>query len=376
MKKAYTSFLLFVLLTAVSSSVEAQNLNGQWRGGFISAGGYLDRETEYVLDLEINGKQIGGFSYTYFIINGKRCYVICRLKGVYDKASKSVTVTEYEKVKSNTPPDFRDCFQTHMLTFFKNGENEQLKGTWKPATPKDNCGIGETELERKVLVKITPPKTNSQTSVAQNKNNVKPPVTAKTNPPVTKQNNTTTPKNNNTAKNNTTTNKTTKPDVAKNNNSASKQIKTEKPATIEKTLPEIEKPKGPPTIKSSVVRGFENRGKQVIKTIEVDSATFRVDLYDNGQIDGDTVSLFFNGALVVSKQRLSAKPITLKIKIDPGKNDNDLVMYAENLGSIPPNTSLMVVTIGDKRYEVNITSTEQTSGTVRFKLKEDAAALR
>jgi hypothetical protein len=45
-------------------------------------------------------------------------------------------------------------------------------------------------------------------------------------------------------------------------------------------------------------------------------------------------------------------------------------MYAENLGSIPPNTALMVVTVGDKRYEVNITSTEQTNGTVRFRLKD------
>jgi type IV secretory pathway VirB9-like protein len=46
-------------------------------------------------------------------------------------------------------------------------------------------------------------------------------------------------------------------------------------------------------------------------------------------------------------------------------------MYADNLGSIPPNTALMVVTVAGKRYEVNITSTEQTSGTVRFRLKEE-----
>ena len=97
---------------------------------------------------------------------------------------------------------------------------------------------------------------------------------------------------------------------------------------------------------------------------------FRVDLYDNGQVDGDTISVFYNGRMVVEKQRLSTTPITLELDIDPGRTDNDLVMYAENLGAIPPNTALMVVTVADKRYEVNITSTEQTSGTVRFRLKE------
>ena len=41
-------------------------------------------------------------------------------------------------------------------------------------------------------------------------------------------------------------------------------------------------------------------------------------------------------------------------------------MYAENLGSIPPNTALMVVTDGDNRYEVRISSDLQKSGVIRF----------
>jgi hypothetical protein len=43
-------------------------------------------------------------------------------------------------------------------------------------------------------------------------------------------------------------------------------------------------------------------------------------------------------------------------------------MFAENLGTIPPNTALMIVTVAGKRYEVNISSSEQTSGTVRFRM--------
>ena len=129
-------------------------------------------------------------------------------------------------------------------------------------------------------------------------------------------------------------------------------------------------PQLPVVNEKQVVKGYENRPKNLLKTIEVSDDEFKVDLYDNGEIDGDSISVFFNGKLLVSHQRLSDKAITIKIKIDPNRTDNDLVMYAENLGSIPPNTALMVVTVGEQRYEVRITSTEQTSGTVRFKLKE------
>jgi type IV secretory pathway VirB9-like protein len=70
---------------------------------------------------------------------------------------------------------------------------------------------------------------------------------------------------------------------------------------------------------------------------------------------------------MVSGQRLSTEPISLNVTMT--EDDNELIMYAENLGSIPPNTALMIVTVGDKRYEVNISSTEQTNGAVRFRYK-------
>jgi hypothetical protein len=41
-------------------------------------------------------------------------------------------------------------------------------------------------------------------------------------------------------------------------------------------------------------------------------------------------------------------------------------MYADNLGAIPPNTALMIVTDGTKRYEVRIESDTEKSGSVVF----------
>ncbi len=93
-------------------------------------------------------------------------------------------------------------------------------------------------------------------------------------------------------------------------------------------------------------------------------------LYDNGDIDGDTVSIYHNNVLVVSHARLSEKPISFHITIDPAHPHHELVMVADNLGSIPPNTSLMVVATGTQRYEVYISSSEQKNAKVVFDLKE------
>ncbi|MEJ7682311.1 MAG: hypothetical protein WKG06_31565 [Segetibacter sp.] len=108
----------------------------------------------------------------------------------------------------------------------------------------------------------------------------------------------------------------------------------------------------------------------MVKQIETEAGEIRIDLYDNGEIDGDTVSIYHNNALLVAHAKLSQKPISFRIAIDAAHPHHELIMVAENLGSIPPNTSMMVVTAGTKRYEVFISSTEQKNAKVVFDLKE------
>jgi hypothetical protein len=112
------------------------------------------------------------------------------------------------------------------------------------------------------------------------------------------------------------------------------------------------------------------RSNPVIRQIAMEAGEIKVDLYDNGQIDGDTVTIYHNNVLLVSKRRLSEKPITLRIAVNKDQPHHELVMVAENLGSIPPNTSLMVVTAGDVRHEIFISSTEQKNAKIVINLKE------
>jgi len=115
---------------------------------------------------------------------------------------------------------------------------------------------------------------------------------------------------------------------------------------------------------------LDNRTKELIKTINVNSTDVQVELFDNGELDGDSVSVYFNGKLIVDRMLLSTKPILLNLVLESGQSTNELVMVAENLGKIPPNTALMVVKNGTFRTELNLTSTLLQNASVRFKLTE------
>lgn len=62
-----------------------------------------------------------------------------------------------------------------------------------------------------------------------------------------------------------------------------------------------------------------------------------IEVFDNQEFDHDTISLNFNGNWILKKQLITKEPIRLYLDLEKGK-DNYLILYADNLGSIPPNT--------------------------------------
>jgi len=133
---------------------------------------------------------------------------------------------------------------------------------------------------------------------------------------------------------------------------------------------EIKEPIKPKPVVLEKPVELEKRDNELIKEFLVDHDSISVTLYDNGVVDGDSITLIYNDSVLTTHRLLTEKPLTFFIKIAPGNQRNELQMYAENLGSIPPNTALMVIYDGEKRYEVNIKSTEKTNGSVSFKLRE------
>ena len=115
---------------------------------------------------------------------------------------------------------------------------------------------------------------------------------------------------------------------------------------------------------------YKEREKIVTEELTVEADSIKVDFYDNGEIDGDSISVFYNDKLIAFNRILSTRSVHFDITLDSTKEINELTMFADNLGAIPPNTALMVVNDGKKRYEVRLTSNLEKNATIRFKKKK------
>ena len=317
----FTWLFFLGFLGLISMDSFGQNLSGQWIGEFGDATDARGIKTNYVLEIEVNGQQISGHSYTYFTLSGKRYFVICKLKGQYDAGSKSLTVNEIEKIKSNTPPDFENCLQSHQLTYFKQKDKEILLGKWKPYKEGSTCGSGVTTLERKKL---------SQSEQSDK--------TIKTNPPGV---------------------------ISNENNKKPNDSPVIKNFNQDKPVQSNSKPEAP--LKDKITK----RSYEIIKTFEVPPTSVKIEIYDYGQIDGDTVMIFLNDKLLIPEKLLTEKPITIDLTIDGKEKVYDLIMYARSEGTLPPNTAIMIVTINGVKEEFKISSTKHISRAIRFKLKEN-----
>jgi hypothetical protein len=115
---------------------------------------------------------------------------------------------------------------------------------------------------------------------------------------------------------------------------------------------------------------LKTRENALVRKIETGAGDVKIELYDNGEIDGDTVTIYHNNTVLRSHMRLSQKPISFTIGVNPTQPHHEIIMVAENLGAIPPNTSVMIITAASKRYEVFISSSEQKNAKIVFDLKE------
>ena len=141
-----------------------------------------------------------------------------------------------------------------------------------------------------------------------------------------------------------------------------------KPLTIEEKAPSKSPlPAGGETLKTPTIEEkFVARKKIFATEIPVSGDSIELHFYDNAQIDGDSISLFLNDKLIFEHIRLTEKAYTVKLPVTELNASNELIMVAENLGSIPPNTSYMVALVGENRYEARLESTEGSSALIRL----------
>lgn len=392
--------ILSLLLLLCPALLPAQSLTGIWRGTFVQGVGAL--KDQYKYEVQINqapNKALNGVTYSYLntAFFGKAV-----LQGIFMDKTGDVIVKESKLVELKTATGSQGCLMTCYLTYHKDGNEEYMEGSYSSVNVKDSgyCGGGRVYLKRVPESEfgkeefLLPKDKNGQYQVKGIKPGAADALVSNKRPQTTYSN---TPKTNTTPK--TSTSKTpTKPLVKQSQPLAGNKpkpntqssalgrsktdaarvpattipvnpdslgiVKTEPPAVIAPVLPQVQKPQLPVP---SILKERENK---LVRTIVTHSNTIKIQLYDNGEIDDDTITVYHNNAIVAFKQRLSHTPITINITADENDPLHELVMVADNMGTIPPNTALMVILADNKRYELTLTSTEQKNAKVLIKFEK------
>lgn len=160
------------------------------------------------------------------------------------------------------------------------------------------------------------------------------------------------------------------PTVKEASISKAEPTQTKKPIKEEKNIPvntiAIQKTEEKNQVEKIVPPAAEVAVRQTIlqQTVFFNSDSLEISLYDNGEVDGDTVSVLMNGKIIMAKVGLSTKAVKKTIYAGDDASDIELVMYAENLGSIPPNTGLLVVHDGKSIYEIRFSGDLQKNASI------------
>jgi hypothetical protein len=375
-------FTLFISLLVLNGFT--QDLSGIWRGSFVSADNRLmdmfnlqDRY-KYEVQIDQHNKAFSGVTYSYktTVFYGK-----ASADGTLNPKTGKVMLQELKLLEVKMAPNSEACWMICFMQYSKNGDEEFLEGKYSSYREIDSsfCGRGTVFL-RKVtttdfykepfLVKREKGKEQKKDMPLKNS------LAQKSSPSPLKPATKIAPQKKSPAPDKATalakaklsrpplpiTNATPFP-VKPADPKANELIGKDDPRQQE---PVIAKPKEtiilPPVLK--------DRENEVVQTIMVNTGEVTINIYDNGIIDHDTVSVYLDKKLILSRKMLTADPLTVKLKMDESNDYHEVVMVAENLGDIPPNTSLMIVKTGGKEYEVRIASTEQKNAVVIFKYQK------
>ncbi len=382
-----------------------QDLTGKWRGYFTPSNELDGKIVTYEIDIKENPDH-SLTAKTYSRISNNFT-ANAMATGMHSENTQLVSITETRFDKKKLVGNFEACLMTNFLSYRNMRGYEILEGTYTATNEisgKD-CGGGRVYLEKEgPIVKEFTAKTSVPTTTNANKIIAKEKLAKTTS--LQKENKTTPAKQTAIAKkeliqtNNSKLTNSTKPSTTTKLNSTTKSNATKASASqtpsIQNTsiqtataptsavnalqentkaasINETSASQNTSATKSSgqilpwVLVGRENK---LVKQVTVNSSSISIDLYDNGTIDNDTIMIFDNKVLLLENKRLSYKATHFDVNFNKDNNRHEIIIVAHNLGTVPPNTALMVVKDGTSRQELYITSTLSVNAMIIFELKK------
>ncbi|GGA86131.1 hypothetical protein [Puia dinghuensis] len=380
----------FLLLFFTPLALQAQNITGIWQGHFRSSNAsqlrssIFDDRYKFEVQVAQHEKTFEAVTYSYL---SSFFYGKAAAAGTVNVRTSKVLLQEGKLLEVRN--SFGDvCIMTCFLQYTKSGDDEFLEGTYVSMNTRDssNCGRGTVFL-RKVPISdfYTEPFVAKREKEIAKADSLKERSKVALHKPLTKP----------MAKPGVTAAPLHKPAGTASTTPAKSLAKTTPPETKTPVKKTEQPTRTPPIAKIDIAKeGVRQAGKdsnltnigrkfptiaprvlvdrqnQLVKTIVVHTNEVTLNIYDDGVIDGDTVSVYLDNKEVINHAMLTDKPLIVTIHLDETNDYHEVVMVAENEGTIPPNTSLMIVKAGDKEYEVRITSTEQKNAVVRFQYEK------
>ena len=386
-----------------------QDLTGKWRGYFTPSRDLDGKIVTYEIIIKENPDHTLTASTYSKISNNFTANALAT--GMHSENAQLVSITETSFNKKKLVGNFEACLMTNFLTYRLLRGYEILEGSYTATNEFSgrDCGGGKVYLEKEgpIVKEFTAKIADSKTATAnkiitkekltkttslQKVNKATPAKqTAIVKQVLTKSNTTNTSKLTNSTKPSTTTklNSTTKSNATQASASQTPSIQTAtiqtaaaptnavanplpentKAAAINETSasPNTSATKSSGQILPWVLVGRENK---LVKQVIVNSPSISIDLYDNGTIDNDTIMIFDNKVLLLENKRLSYKATHFDVSFNKDNNRHEIIIVAHNLGTVPPNTALMVVKDGTSRQEIYITSTLNVNAMIIFELKK------
>ena len=363
-----TRSTLLLFLCIISVHLSAQNLTGRWQGSFIANGDAVINNFTYELIIKENANhQITAQTITK---RADQFYASAFAKGTHSIRTQLVQIeeTSFEQIKIAN--ELEACLMSNFLTYKNINGHEILEGSYMSTVVggQRNCGSGKVFLEKvSSLLTLNNPKVDTKNIDTQKKKAI---IAQKT---IT--NNKTTPSKStkidapNTILNASISANKIPPSVEKKNIQATlnstietdtDEVVVENEATPTSTTTQ-NSIRNQPINLPWVLVGRENK---LVKKIITNSKMVSIDLFDNGTIDNDTIIVFDNKKLLVNKKRLSYKAIHLEFNFTESSREHEVIIVAHNMGTVPPNTALLLLKDGKNRQEYFITSTNKINAKI------------
>jgi hypothetical protein len=90
-------------------------------------------------------------------------------------------------------------------------------------------------------------------------------------------------------------------------------------------------------------------------------------IWDNNLVDGDIISLSLNGNWVLKEHTVTKGKKKLFLQLT--EKENVLVLFAENLGKVPPNTAAIIVDDGQNEQKIILNSDKGKSEAIKINLQ-------